>query len=514
VPVDLLRALANRAPPAATPAANSVAEPASACEPFTDGSQKATTEKKGWGLAGRRTPQQILDAAGKSKYDGERISRLIDGDTSEYANDRSRADMALASLLVYWCDWNPKLIDACFRLTRLFRDKWDEVHYATGETYGAHTIRQAFEDPLGLRRSIEAKDADAGQPRRPEARPARLVTRTLAEVEERVVQWLWRNWIALGELSILDGDGGFNKSTALIEIGARVTRGLPMPHSAGPPVGPAGVVFISGEDAPESTLRPRARVAGADLARFHIIDHVEQPDGTTRLLQLPDDIDMIEELALRRGAKLIVIDPVMGFLSDRVNSNSDASSRTVLSRLVRLAQRTGAAVVMVRHFNKDGDKKAMYRGGGSVAWTMTSRSAMVVGAHPDNADVRVLAMGKCNLGPKPRSITYTVEQVGEQADAPIRVRWGELVDLTADDVTRAEPAAPAMLKSAEQFLRDLLAGGPLPAKEVVRLAKDAGHSKRTLDRAKQNLKVTSSWAYAEGGKKYRAWELPGKKVAT
>jgi hypothetical protein len=364
---------------------------------------------------------------------------------------------------------------------------------------------------LGVRDEPSTPAASAGAT--PKAQ-ARLVTRRLAEVEERAVQWLWRNWIALGMLSILDGDGGFNKTTLLINIAARLTRGLPMPHSADPPVGPADVVFISGEDVPECTLRPRARAAGADLDRVHIVDDVEQADGTIKPLQFPDDIDMIEELIIRVGANLVVIDPVMGFLNDRVNPNNDSSSRTVLTRLKQLAQRTGAAVVMVRHLNKDGDKKAMYRGGGSVAWTMSSRSAMVAGAHPDNPDVRVLAMGKCNLGPNPRSIAYTVEQVGEQAGSSIRVRWGELVDLTADDIVRAEPAAPAMRKSAEQFLRDLLAAGPRPATEVVQLARADGHSKRTLARAKKNLKVTSPWAYRENGTRYRTWALPGKKGAT
>ena len=57
----------------------------------------------------------------------------------------SEADLALCSILSFWTNKTPRLIDSIFRKSGLYRPKWDEKHYSDGRTYGQETIARATE---------------------------------------------------------------------------------------------------------------------------------------------------------------------------------------------------------------------------------------------------------------------------------------------------------------------------------------------------------------------------------
>lgn len=57
---------------------------------------------------------------------GEEFAALWAGDASAFNNDRSRADMALVSKLAFFTGPNISLLDALFRLSGLYRDKWED----------------------------------------------------------------------------------------------------------------------------------------------------------------------------------------------------------------------------------------------------------------------------------------------------------------------------------------------------------------------------------------------------
>lgn len=78
---------------------------------------------------------------------GADIKRLWDGDTSAYTSDKndgtSEGDLALASSLAWWCDYDLDRTDRLFRRSALYRPKWDERR---GEqTYGERTLMTAFD---------------------------------------------------------------------------------------------------------------------------------------------------------------------------------------------------------------------------------------------------------------------------------------------------------------------------------------------------------------------------------
>lgn len=85
---------------------------------------------------------EILSKA-RSAQNGDKFWRLWNGDTSDYENDESRADLALCSMLAFWCNRDFNVINHLFRQSKLMRPKWDEKR---GEkTYGEITVQHAVD---------------------------------------------------------------------------------------------------------------------------------------------------------------------------------------------------------------------------------------------------------------------------------------------------------------------------------------------------------------------------------
>ena len=85
---------------------------------------------------------EVLEKARKAE-NGEKFEHLWNGHTTGY-DSHSEADMALCCLLAFWTGGDRSQIDRLFRQSGLMREKWDEVHYADGSTYGEKTIERAL----------------------------------------------------------------------------------------------------------------------------------------------------------------------------------------------------------------------------------------------------------------------------------------------------------------------------------------------------------------------------------
>jgi putative DNA primase/helicase len=78
----------------------------------------------------RSIPQddrELLDRAFAAR-NGADVERLFNGDTSGYGS-HSEADLALVAHLAFWTDGDATRIDALFRASGLYRDKWERADY-------------------------------------------------------------------------------------------------------------------------------------------------------------------------------------------------------------------------------------------------------------------------------------------------------------------------------------------------------------------------------------------------
>lgn len=333
------------------------------------------------------------------------------------------------------------------------------------------------------------------------ATPA-VVGTLLSDVQAEAVRWLWAGRIPLAKMTVLDGDPGLGKSTLTLDLAARVTTSGRMPDGSAGAMG--GVVLLTAEDGLGDTVRPRLEAAGADLARVVALSSI----GTgrdRRPVVLPEDIETVTAAIRRVGAVLVVVDPLMAFLSGKVDSHRDQDVRRALAQLATLAEETGAALVVVRHLNKTAAGNPLYRGGGSIGIVGAARAGLLVARDPADEDRRILATTKCNLAAEPRSWRWRLEA---EPGLPVCVRWIEECDLRAADLVCDTRPRHGAQGGAEDFLEAALADGPRPADDVIAEASTAGISKRTLARAKGALGVVARKVGGPGQAQRWEWLLP------
>lgn len=329
------------------------------------------------------------------------------------------------------------------------------------------------------------------------------------------IRWAWRDHFALGKLSLIEGDPGDGKSLLTVDLAARWSNGSPMPDGSTYD-GPYVVILVSAEDDPADTIVPRLLAAGARLEHVYLITHGLTPD-------VPFDFETglpgVEALALEVRARIIIFDPLTAFLADTVDSHSDHSVRRALQPLRGLAERTEASVSAVRHLNKGGaGTKAIYRGGGSIAFTGAARSTFLVATDPGDPDVRILACVKSNLARKPPSLRYSIETT---AGGVPYVTWRGAVELDAQAVLDG-PVKEATANDDElaskrrqrryeiEFLADILSGGPMAWRDIVAVGKTEGFQEHGLRYARSDIGLQKIFGTA--GNRDVTWALPATAV--
>jgi hypothetical protein len=318
--------------------------------------------------------------------------------------------------------------------------------------------------------------------------PNGRVTVALSDIQMRPIQWLWPLRVAYGKLTIIEGDPGTGKTTITLNIAARVSAGASMPLEPRVASNPAGVVMVCAEDDMHDTVIPRLLAAGADLTRVGSV--LLSRDEAKQLIPLtiPEDMARLEQAIGEWQAKLMVIDPITAYMSGSINTANDAQVRRAMLPLGDLAQKTGCAIVLIRHLNKATDMKAKHRGGGSIAFTGAARSVMVCDKHPEK-DTLVMARVKNNLAAVTPSLTYQMV-TDELYDCPA-IRWTGVDSIDADALVRGKDArvrAPDR-EEAKDWLREALADGARKAVDLFKEAEAEGVTKSTLKAAKSELGV-------------------------
>ena len=402
------------------------------------------------------------------------------------------------------CPWNGHTDSAAFIVRFPGGAIAAGCHHNSCQGKGWHELRQHYEPGC-----YDHASQDGYAPTKPDIHSAGIL---LSEVKTESVSWLWRGWLALGKLSVIDGDPGFGKSAAVLDIAARVSMGRPFPDGSRCESGAGGVIILSAEDGLADTIKPRLDAAGADTSRIVSLAtiSVEGEDGRhERLLSVPEDIPLIEHEIERIGAKLVIVDPLMAFLSAEINSHKDQDVRRALAPFAAMADRARVAVHVVRHLSKGDSKSPIYRGGGSIGIIGAARMGSLVAKDPQDDNRRVMAPTKNNLAVQPKSLLYRLEEADNGA---VRVVWAGESELSAGDLLQTSNGAEAEGRTeAEYFLSSLLADGPVPSATVLEDAKAAGITESTLRRAKKNLGITprrENNPHGHRGEGRWVWELP------
>jgi putative DNA primase/helicase len=332
----------------------------------------------------------------------------------------------------------------------------------------------------------------------------------MADVRPSAIDWLWQNWIALGKVHVLAGEGGRGKSTILCNTTAITTTGTKWPDGAEARK-PAGVIILAAEDDVEDTLAPRLMAAGADLSRVFVIRSVFD-ENRRRGFSLQADLERLEaEILKRDNVKLVIIDPISSYLG-KVDSHKNADVRSVLEPLGEMAGRLRVAVICNNHFSKGGGS-ANSRVIGSVAFVNQARAAFIVTPDEEDETRMLLIPSKMNIAPIRHGLAYRIEgcliEFEGQEIATSRIMYESTpITITADQALAALDGSSenrSEKSEAIDFLTDALRDGPVSAKALKKDAGDAGISPKSLRSARETLGIKPEKTGFEGG---WVWNLP------
>lgn len=89
-------------------------------------------------------------------------------------------------------------------------------------------------------------------------------------------------------------------------------------------------------------------------------------------------------------ARLVVLDPIQGFLGAGVDMHRANEIRPLMKRISVLAEKYQCAIILIGHMNKNSNGKSSYRGLGSIDFQAAARSVLIVGRVKDEPEIRVI----------------------------------------------------------------------------------------------------------------------------
>ena len=302
----------------------------------------------------------------------------------------------------------------------------------------------------------------------------KLINMQDVEVEE--VKWLIYPFIPYGKITIIQGDPGEGKTTLVLQIIARLTKGESIVNEEAKE--PINVIYQTAEDGLADTIKPRLLSADADCSKVLVIDDKDTP-LTMRDVRL-------EQAIVETNAKLVVLDPIQGFLGADVDMHRANEIRPVMKHISELAEKYKCAIILIGHMNKSSIGKSAYRGLGSIDFQAAARSVLIVGRIKDEPEIRVVCQTKSSLAPEAKSLAFRLSEENG-------FEWIGDYDVTADDLLSGS-AKGKKKQMAMEFLENTLADGQMPYTELLELAKQKGISEKTLRNAKDELGIKAKRA--------------------
>lgn len=349
----------------------------------------------------------------------------------------------------------------------------------------------------------------------PDTPVRRLKLTRASEIEPEPVVWAWldenEGRVPAGALSVAAGREGTGKSSFGMWAASHITRGtLPGAFEGRP----RAVFYVAVEDSWKQTIVPRLIAAGANLDLVYRVEAVEAEFGETTL-SLPQDNSLVEKAIVEHDVALVVLDPLMSCIGQGIDTHRERDVRLALDPLARMADRTGAVLLGIAHFNKGASTDPASLITGSGAFKNVPRAVFGFARDDDN-ECRVMTQAKNSLGRSDLpSLSYNIVSADVETRHGV-AHVGRFVFLgrsarTVDEILAAgqDRGDLGERDEAADWLRGYLMdkGGEAPAKDVKAAAQADDISARTLQRAMSKAGVVSERAGFGKGAVWRLTDL-------
>lgn len=341
---------------------------------------------------------------------------------------------------------------------------------------------------------------------------------SMADVPEEPVSWLWPGWLAAGKSTLVVGDPAAGKTTATLDLLARLSRGDTMPDGYKIEK-PVSSVFCSFDDAPGDVIRPRLRAANADLSRIYWLDGVRTIGGNDKSRQFTlEDLDALGEQLIRIEANseqrvgVLVIDPLSAFMGGR-ESNRIEHAYQVFGAIKKFIEPRGIAAIVLHHAGKGEARKAISVGVGSIGNDAAVRFKAFVTRDRDDETRRLWLNAKCSIGSEPPGLAYSIVDSGivntgyaewEQS------AYGGTAQDWIESVQDAERGLTTKQTECARFLMSIATTLTRDAGEILEQAQSEGLCERTLKSTKTQMGIASHQSPTRGW----VWLFPGETPTT
>ena len=316
-----------------------------------------------------------------------------------------------------------------------------------------------------------------------------------SDVKAVPIKWLWYPYIAIGKITLLQGDPGDGKSTMMMNFIAELSKGGATPD--GVAFGrPHKIIYQCSEDKAGDTIKPRFEAAGADCRNIAFINE-EVHDGLTL------DDERIRDAIIECSPQLVVIDPIQSYIENESDLQIAVRVRKLMRRISMWASTYNCAIVLIGHLSKRESTKELYRGLGSIDLTASVRSVLHVERELQDEDIRIVRQIKNNLAPQGADFRFEIRpKTGFRwlmGDAPV-IAPTETVGPAESYIPKSKHELAAML------ITKALADGPVESMEIRKLMAEYRIGDKTMNEVKTEL----------GIKPYRKmrswyWVLPRNK---
>ena len=271
----------------------------------------------------------------------------------------------------------------------------------------------------------------------------------MADIQSQEIEWLWYPFIPYGKLTIIQGDPGDGKTTLVLNLAAKLSKGIGLDEDMQVSE-PMNIIYQTAEDGLADTVKPRLEAADADCEKIMVIDESEKS------LSMVDE--RLEQAIIQTNARLLILDPIQAYLGGGMDMNRANEARDMTKKLGLLAEKYKCAIILIGHMNKAAGNKAAYRGMGSIDFFAVARSVLLVGRIEGQKNTRAVVQIKNNLAAFGHSKARAKQLIYELAET--------------NNVVKSE--------------------------DIVNLAEEKGISKRTLENAKKELgikgkRIGESW---------------------
>lgn len=352
----------------------------------------------------------------------------------------------------------------------------------------------------------------------------KLPIKAASSIPTETRKWLYSDWVALEELTLLSGAPCTGKTALACALSAGVTRGREFPLYPGLNSSWSGhVIFISTEDSIASTLKPRLIAAGADMDQVHFIDNRFKLDNETPFsFSNPRDVLRLHGWSESNGNNLglIVIDPIYSAIDG--DPNNYFKAREAYEGLANIAKRLRCAILGIAHTVRNPrDKDLLARISGPLAIHQVPRSILLVskieGGKAESGGTHILIHAKNNDGKMSDGYEYRIQGteaiVDDKKFDAIKIEFTqEIIGEPLDLLKSSEGINSKKISKtdiAKDFLLNILKDGPLSKVEIEEACQDAGITKGTLLLAKTLLSIVTEKRKGDGRS---VWSLPDTQL--